>query len=98
MPRRRSIYSTAGRSGGRSVSTNAQFAQDVNTRLYGGTGANGTLSRVAAARSENVPAQVAYETNRRGGRNAVPTSPNGTLTRAQYRFREVRAAFGLSAG
>ena len=97
MPRRRSIYSTAGRTGGRSKSTNAQFAQDVQTRLYGGGNGN-TIPRVAAARSEGVPAQVAYETNRRGGRNAVPTSPNGTLTRAQYRFREVRAAFGLSAG
>ncbi len=98
MPRRRSIYSTAGLSGGRSTSTNAQFAQDVNTRLYGGTGANGTLARVAAARSSNVPAQVAYETNRRGGRNSLRTSPNGTLTAHQARYKELRAAFGLSIG
>ncbi len=98
MPRRRSIYSTAGRTGGRSRSTNAQFAQDVQTRLYGGTGANGTLARVAAARSGGVPAQVAYETNRLGGRNALRTSPNGTMTAHEARYKEIRAAMGLSAG
>jgi len=84
MPRRRSIYSTAGRTGGRSKSTNAQFAQDVQTRLYGGGNGN-TIPRVAAARSEGVPAQVAYE-------------PNGTMTAHQARYKEIRAAMGLSAG
>ncbi len=97
MPRRRSIYSTAGRTGGRSKSTNAQFAQDVQTRLYGGGNGN-TIPRVAAARSEGVPAQVAYETNRLGGRNSLRTSPNGTMTAHQARYKEIRAAMGLSAG
>ena len=97
MPRRRSINSTAGRTGGRSKSTNAQFAQDVQTRLYGGGNGN-TIPRVAAARSEGVPAQVAYETNRLGGRNSLRTSPNGTMTAHQARYKEIRAAMGLSAG
>ena len=97
MPRRRSIYSTAGRTGGRSKSTNAQFAQDVQTRLYGGGNGN-TIPRVAAARSGGVPAQVAYETNRLGGRNSLRTSPNGTMTAHQARYKEIRSAMGLSAG
>jgi hypothetical protein len=97
MPRQRSIYSTAGRTGGRNRSTNAQFAQDVQTRLYGDrTGT--TIPRVAAARSAGVPAQVAYETNRLGGRNALRTSPNGTMTAHEARYNEIRAAMGLSVG
>ena len=99
MPRtRRTIYSTAGRSGGRRISTNAQFAQDVNTRLYGGKGANGTLARVAASRSSNTPVGIVDEVNRRGGRNALRTSPHGTLSAHKARYRELRATFGLSVG
>ena len=92
MPRRRSIYSTAGRTGGRSISTNAQFAQDVNTRLYGSSSGS-TIPRVAAARSGNVPSQVSYETNRAGGRNIGEAT--GTHN---ARYRAIRASQGLSVG
>lgn len=92
MPRRRSIYSTAGRTGGRASSTNAQFAQDVNTRLYGNRNGS-TIPRVAAARSENIPSQVNYETNRAGGRNAGEA--NGTHN---GRYRAIRASLGMTTG
>lgn len=97
MPRtRRTIYSTAGRSGGRRISTNAQFAQDVNTRLYGGRGANGTLARVAASRSSNTPVGIVDEVNRRGGRNALRINPNSRMSAHQVRANEIRVALGLA--
>lgn len=97
MPRtQRTIYSTAGRSGGRRTSTSAQFAQDVNARLYGRAGARGTLSRVSASRSSNTPQRVVDETNRLGGRNSLRTG--GNMTAHEARYREIRAALGLSAG
>lgn len=92
MPRQRSIYSTAGRTGGRKSSTNAQFAQDVNTRLYG-TRSGSTIPRVAAARSEGVPSQVNYEANRAGGRNVGEA--NGTH---DARYRAIRASLGMAVG
>ncbi len=92
MPRQRSIYSTAGRTGGRSRSTNAQFARDVNTRLYGSRSGS-TIPRVAAARSGSVPSQVNYETNRAGGRNIGEAS--GTH---DARRRAIRASLGMAAG
>ncbi len=95
---RRVRLNTTSRTGGRKYSTNAQFAQDVETRLYGGNRNQKTLPRVAAAPSANVPAAVARETNRLGGRNALRTSPNGTLTAHQARYKEIRAAFGMANG
>lgn len=91
---RRNRLNTTSRTGGRRISTNAQFAQDVNNRLYGGN----PLPRVAQASSDNVPAAIVRETNRLGGRNALRTSPNGKLTARQARYKEIRAAFGLSQG
>lgn len=92
---RRMTLSTAGRTGGRRTSTNTQFAQDVQTRLYGGNRRQSTLPRVAASRSGNTPASIVREVNRLGGRNALRTG--GTQSPHNARYREIRAAFGLSA-
>ncbi len=95
---RRKTLSTAGRTGGRRTSTAAQFAQDVETRLYGGSRGQSTLPRVAASRSSNTPASIVREVNRLGGRNALRTSPDGTQSPRDARYREIRAAFGMTAG
>ena len=91
---RRNRLNTTSRTGGRRYSTRAQFSQDVNNRLYGGS----PLPRVAQASQKNVPQRIVDETNRLGGRNSLRTSPNGKMTARQARYKEIRAAFGLSQG
>ena len=93
---RRKTLSTAGRTGGRRTSTSTQFAQDVQTRLYGGNRRQSTLPRVAASRSSNTPEAVVRETNRLGGRNALRTG--GTQSPHNARYREIRAALGMTTG
>ncbi len=95
---RRKILSTAGRTGGRRTSTNTQFAQDVQSRLYGGSRKQSTLPRVATSRSSNTPSAIVRETNRLGGRNALRTSENGTQSPHNARYREIRAALGMTTG
>lgn len=91
------------RKGGTRVSTNEQLSKEVAQRLYGNTQGRfgvtqSTLPRVAAASANNVPAEVARRTNAAGGRNKLETSPNGTMTAHEYRYRSLRAAFGMAQG
>jgi hypothetical protein len=86
--------STKSIKGGRKKSTNAEFANDVEKRLYGGN----PTPRVALASSRNVPIEIVDEVNRRGGRNSLRTSPNGKMTAHEARYKELRAAFGLTTG
>lgn len=95
---RKSIANSPAVRGGSKVSTNEKFESEVNARKYGATTARGNLTNVAAASANNVPAAVARETNARGGRNALDLSPDGTMTAHKARYKELRAAFGLSQG
>ena len=96
MPR--NYLNTTSRTGGRARSTRTQFNEDIQNRLYGGTTRNGNLPRVAQASERNVPRRIVDETNRLGGRNSLRYSPNGTMTEHEARYRELRAAFGMSEG
>lgn len=90
MATKRSIYSTAGRTGGKRVSTQEEFERDVQTRLNGTTGAKGTIARVASARSENTQSQIVSEVNKRGGRNVKEAQMSH-----KQRTRAIKAALGL---
>ena len=96
MPR--NYLNTTSRSGGRARSTRAQFEEDVENRLYGGNTRKGNLPRVAQAAERNVPRRIVDEANRLGGRNSLRMSPNGTMTEHEARYKEIRAALGLSEG
>ena len=70
-----------------------------NNQGIKGLTTSGNLPRVAAASGNNVPEGVRVRANQLGGRNALPDpSPNGTLTAHEYRYKELRSAFGLTTG
>ena len=93
------------RKGGTRISTNETRDREAAIRVAGnnegirGKVVKGNLPRVAAAGGNNVPEDVRITANKMGGRNALPPAgPNGTMTAHDYRYRELRSAFGMSAG
>lgn len=72
-------YST--RKGGTRRSTNEQFQNEVQQRIWGNRAGikgmapdNPNLPRVAAAGAGNLPDGIRREANRQGGRNALPVA------------------------
>lgn len=105
MSTRRPSNNSSKRTGGRRKSTNEQFNKEVQQRLWGNTAGvkgmapnSGNLPRVAASGANNTPSEIVRMTNQLGGRNALPTDINGTGDAHDYRYRELRRAFGMSAG
>lgn len=105
MSTRRPSNNSSKRTGGRKRSTNEQFNHEVQQRIWGNTAGvkgmspnKGNLPRVAASGANNTPAEIVRIANQNGGRNALPTDVNGTGNAHDYRYRELRSAFGMSAG
>lgn len=99
------LNNLAYRTGGTKVSTNTKRDQEAMQRVAGnrsgvkGAPNKGNLPRVAAASGNNVPEGVRVRANQLGGRNALPPEgPGGKMTAHEYRYRELRSAFGMSAG
>ena len=107
MPRSRvsGLNNSSYRTGGTKVSTNAKRDLEAAQRVAGnksgikGAPNKGNLPRVAAASGNNIPEDVRIRANQLGGRNALPPEgPGGKQTAHQYRYRELRKAFGLTTG
>lgn len=100
--RRKNYINTNLLRGGHSRSDNATFEREVNERLYGDNTrrSSGAREGVALATSRRVPENIAREVNARGGRNSLRLSPNGNgnMTEHEARYKELRAAFGMSMG